>query len=234
MTLFLVGFLEALIVIAVLVFFLRRGQASVVDVTDRLMAQLEQKKELRVRFQALVENMVPISSLRKTAAELKTVQESIKTERGRITITRAELETVENRLRELEEIERELEASNIETNHEAGILKKRHNDLSKKTAAFGERLEEILKFVNDMTFSCPEAEEINKEVSSIEAELRQSQEKLNELISEVQKMSQHYATGKGKYDALDIEYAQLYEKFAENENALAGKKLQTASNKLSK
>lgn len=74
-------------------------------------AELDKRKGMEANLITLLSSMVEISKLAEKAAAIKQIQESLKAERGRITITQAELETVETRLRELDEIEREGKSS---------------------------------------------------------------------------------------------------------------------------
>ena len=79
-----------------------------------------------------VQNLVPLQEVRRLVGEIVVIQEALRAERGRTTISQAELKTVEGRLRELEEIERELEASGLETKEELNILEKKHKELTQK------------------------------------------------------------------------------------------------------
>ena len=92
----------------------------------------------RKKFEEIYGKMVPFPDLAEKVLETRSYEESLKAERGRITITQAELETVETRLRELDEIERELEASALETKEELNIrnnISARTTDLLRKVFA---------------------------------------------------------------------------------------------------
>ena len=137
--------------------------------------------------------------------------------RGRITITQAELETVEGRLRELEEIERELEASGIETKEEINILEKKQADLASKNQTLqgkiSESTQKLEAILGEMEFTAQQQEQID----AMKSQLLQTQEKIDTLLVQCEEGNQQYFILKQRYDALDIEYAQLYEKFAEAE-----------------
>jgi len=53
------------------------------------------------------------------------------------------------------------------------------------------------------------------------SQLTMAEEKIDTLILQIEIGNEQYFTLKRRYDALDIEYAQLYEKFSESE-AMSG------------
>lgn len=178
--------------------------------------EITNKRATAERIGEIYAQMVPFQELSKVAKEVKVLIEALRTERGRITITSAELETVETRLRELEEIERELEASNSETEKELNILKKKESDLRNKNdllkTRLGEKTQELQKMMEELQVSAEVAEQLN----AIKAQMATSETKIDALLVQVQQCNEQYISLKMKYDALDIEYAQLYEKFADS------------------
>ena len=162
--------------------------------------------------------MVDVGSAQKIAAEIKTVREALKAERGRIMITQAELETVESRLRELEEIERELEASGIETQQELNILKKKHDELNEKNNHLKEQLNFSLQQLNQLLGEVEMTSQMAEEIDKMRIGVVNTQEKISLLLMQIENGNDQYFILKKRYDALDIEYAQLYEKFSEGES----------------
>ena len=63
-----------------------------------------------------------------------------------------------------------------------------------------------------------------QEVVDIQNQIVQTQEKVTTLLTEIEEATEQYFLLKQRYDALDIEYAQLYEKFSEAE-AAAGREV---------
>ncbi len=179
--------------------------------------ELKQKTELRGELHQIYTQMVPILEVHTQLKELQTMQEALKAEKGRITITQTELETVENRLCELEEIERELEASGIETKEELKILQKKEVDLKNKNEALKNQIAmsttQLEITVKELTLSTVHQEKIER----MKAELVSTEEKMEGLLVQISEMNQQYVTLKMRYDALDIEYAQLFEKFSDAE-----------------
>src|SRR5690606_2531180 len=97
---------------------------------------------LIAKSEQLYSGMIDLGSMRRAVTELRLLQEALKAERGRITITQAEWETVETRLREREELERELEASGIETKEEVNIPKKKEAEHQERNAELKAKLSE--------------------------------------------------------------------------------------------
>ncbi len=190
----------------------------------KLQEALSSRVELKSKIEGLYDQMVDIGSLRKLVEDLKSLQESLKAERGRITITQAELETVETRLRELEEIERELEASAVDTKEEMNILKKKQGDLAQKNGALKSQLNSSLEQLDQVLSEVEMSAEMQGDIASIKTELMSTQGQIDTLLLNIEQGNDQYFVLKKRYDALDIEYAQLYEKFSEIESSSSGDK----------
>jgi len=198
-----------------------RRKHDVRQVVEKLGADLKEKKELIAKVQELFGRMVPMEEVREKGRALKLLQESLKTERGRITITQAELETVENRLRELEEISRELEASGVETKEELNILKKKEKELTTKNENLKQQIAASMAQIDEMLTQLQLNAELAAQVEAMKADLLATQEKIDTLLLEIEQGNEQYFVLKKRYDALDIEYAQLFEKFSEAEALVA-------------
>ena len=221
--LIVLAFVEGAIAVGVLYFLGASNGSGGGGAVDALKADLAKRREYVERFEALYAQMVDIVSLRQRAKELRAIEESLKAERGRITITQAELETVETRLRELEEIERELEASGIETKEELNILQKKHADLAQKNSTLKNQIAESVKQIDALFSEIEVSAQIKEQVQNMKTELLQTEQKIDELLLQIEQCNDQYFILKRRYDALDIEYAQLYEKFSEAEAMLAAK-----------
>jgi len=199
--------------------FVTIGKRAAVNAAnlENLKKEFSAKQKICAEFEKLYADMIDAKKIRQTAKELTSFIESLKTERGRITLTQAELETVENRLRELEEIERELQASNVETEEETRILNKRHEDLEKKHRGFIKMVEECMQRADEQIAEGITLEpELEEKTAQIKTDLDESREKIEEMLKQIEMSTSQYTVLKKRYDALDIEYAQLYEKFAES------------------
>jgi chromosome segregation ATPase len=188
---------------------------------EKLSGELEQRTVLLQRLETALGGLVEAKLLRDKADEFTNLQDSLKTERGRLTITNAEVETVETRLRELEEIERELEASGIETKEELTILRRKHEDLKTKNANLHSQIEQSAQQLDQVLSQIELTAQMKEQVDMMKAQLVQSEEKIDNLLVQIEQGNDQYFILKKRYDALDIEYAQLYEKFSAVDNAKA-------------
>ena len=210
--LIVIGLVEAAAFVAIMHFSVAKKSTSVKKSMDRLEQALAEREEAKVTLESLYDKMIDVGTLRSKAEEFQALQESLKAERGRITITQAELETVETRLRELEEIERELEASGIETKEELNILRKKKEELSDKNQKLKEDLERSMQDLDSVLGEIEVSAQMQEQVDNMRTELVQTQEKIEVLLQKIEDGNEQYFILKRRYDALDIEYAQLYEK----------------------
>lgn len=184
-----------------------------------LEGEVEKFRETKARLEGVYSEMVDVGSLRLIVEEIRSVQEALKAERGRIMITQAELETVESRLRELEELERELEASGIETKQELVILKKKHDELADKNKTLRDQIQMSTQQIDQVIAEIQFSAEVQAQIDNMKMQLVKSQEKIDLLLLQIEQGNDQYFNLKKRYDALDIEYAQLYEKFADSESS---------------
>lgn len=191
-----------------------------------LTSALAEREALQARFDGLFSQAVPIPVLRGKATEYASVEESLRAERGRVTITQAELETVENRLRELEEIERELEASGIETKEEMAILEKKRNELKQRNDTLKAELAAATERMNALMGEVEMTAQMQEQVVAMKTQLAETESRIDQLLVEIENSNEQYFILKKRYDALDIEYAQLYEKFSEAEALTAAREKQ--------
>ncbi len=186
---------------------------------SKFREELDMRRGLKEQIESLYSQMSDLGGLRKQGRLLITIKESLKTERGRITITQAELETVEARLRELEEIERELAASNIDTQEEIKILEKKRADLANKNGHLKEQISTSLSQIDAVLGELEMSAQMQEQVQAMKMEILQTQEKIDVLLLQIETGNDQYFVLKKRYDALDIEYAQLYEKFSTTEES---------------
>ena len=182
--------------------------------TNQLKEALQERVDINQKITAIIATMIPASELRAKGEEYKVHKESLKAERGRLAITEAELETVEGRLRELEVIERELEASSIETQEEVSILNRKKEELEKKKEGLKEQLDESSQKMAEVMNQIEMSAQMRAKIEDLQTELLNTQAQIDVLLLKIQESNQMYIIAKRRFDALDIEYAQLYEKFS--------------------
>ena len=218
-SLFIIALVEASIVIGVLFFVMHSKQSSREHIVGKLEAEVLTRKETIGELESLMRNTIEAAQLAEKTLTLTAIKEALKVERGRVTITQAELETVEDRLREFEEIERELEASGVEAKEELKILNKKAAELARKNDALKDQLSESNQALNELLKELEGNSQQQAHIEAIQTQILQTQEKVTTLLTEIEEATEQYFLLKQRYDALDIEYAQLYEKFSEAEAA---------------
>jgi len=177
--------------------------------------ELSIKRELWNRLESLRQEMASPQEHEKALSGLNVARESLKAERGRVIITQAELESVEVRLRELDEVNRELEASTLETKEELKILQKREVDLKTKNEELRVQIADSTTKLEALMSEIEMSVQMQEQVKMMRADLLKSEEQVETLMNEIQKGNEQYFISKRRYDALDVEYAQLYQQYME-------------------
>ena len=182
---------------------------------DALKDELAQKRELWAKIESLREEMADQVEYEKVSHELSIARDSLKAERGRVIITQAELESVEVRLRELDEVTRELEASTLETKEELKILQKKEGELKTKKEELRVQIADSTSKMEVLMSEIEISVQAEEQVKLMRADLLKCEEQVETLMNEIQKGNEQYFIAKRRYDALDVEYAQLYQQYIE-------------------
>ncbi|MDZ4787164.1 MAG: hypothetical protein SGJ02_13915 [bacterium] len=215
----IIAILEAAIVVFILWKLSAQKKNLAANVIEALQEQLSERKRLQSEMKGLMDGMVKIEALAYAVQQLREAQDQLKSEHGRIAITQTELETVETRLRELEEIERELEASNIEIQEELAALNARESDLRSKNNKLKSEIQDSLKHIEELLGEIEVSAKVLEHAKLMKTQLLSAEDKIEQLLLQIEETNVHYLGLKKRYDALDIEYAQLYEKFSDLDNA---------------
>ena len=172
--LLVVGLVSAAVSAGALFAIAGKSQGGMKVAVGKFTEHKEKQGELISTIEGLYGGMIDLGSMRKAVTEFRTLQEALKAERGRITITQAELETVETRLRELEEIERELEASGIETKEEINILEKKQADLRGRNESLQGKITESTQkleaVMSEIELTAQQQEQIDELKKKLEVE----------------------------------------------------------------
>lgn len=213
----ILGIIGLLLFPGILFMFANGKKSSSDQLISRMESEIKEREALLSEAKSVKSELVEFDILKETALQAIDARDAARLERGRVTITQAELETVETRLREIDEIERELEASNIETQEELKILQKKESALTAKNASLKEQLATTLGELDKVLKELESNVEVTEKISRMKDELVRTEIKIEELLEQIKSGNEQYFILKKRYDALDIEYAQLYEKFAEVE-----------------
>ena len=174
---------------------------------------LVERKKVIDKIELFKGHLVPLDDMRRVVSSTIEYGDIIQAERGRAAITKIELESLELRLRELDEIERELDASEVESKQELKILKNREEELRHKNETLKDQINESLDMLKKLKSEVEMSEDQKRLLNGMQEDLICSQDQIDELLDQIAKGNDHYFQLKRRYDALDIEYAQLYEKF---------------------
>lgn len=215
LVIFIVAALTAGGFIAMMITVVAKQKIAIKASLKNLDVELEDKKGFVEQISANYKKMVSISKLAETVLQLHDLQENVKAEKGRLAITQTELQTVENRLLELEELERELEASSLEIKEEVEALQKKEAELKDKNQALKGQIASSLQMIDSMMGEIQFSAEVQEQIDLLKHQLVMTENKSEELLINIESSNSQYVDLRKRYDALDIEYAQLYEKFSE-------------------
>ena len=197
-------------------FFLFRkvnGQKVIIIENLRtLQDELEEKKKILESLAKLSVGLISPEDCESAKVALAKVKEGLDSEKGKATILQAESEAVDVRLRELEEIERELDSSGVEAAREMEMLRAQDRDIEfRNTSLFGMFETSLIIFdkAGSASRGDPEVAEI---IAKVKSDIELSERRLRQFQEELPNLNEKYMSLKRAYDALDIEYAQLYEK----------------------
>jgi len=214
-TVIIFAVIELLIMCGALIFLQTRSGAKASATLLIYDEEIERRQKLFDDIAAQYGARYPWAVVRESANDLIEAKEVVKQERGRITITQAELETIENRLRELDEVEREIQASGIETKEELRILNKKEADLRTKNENLKGKIQDAISHLNSISSQIESNAQLMAQLEAIKTDLLRTEQRTDELLMQIEAGNEQYFILKQVYDALDIEYAQLYEKFAD-------------------
>jgi chromosome segregation ATPase len=210
-----VGLIEAALVAFVVFNRAKHSNDDKIKAHELLQDEVQQKKDLWGRVQGFQAEMADERELVQAAQKFREARESLKAERGRATLTRAELEALEVRLRDLEEIGRELEASSTETKEELKILQRKEGELRTRNDALRGQIADSLSKMEAIIAEIEMSAQMQEQVAVMRSELLRAEEKIQNMLNEIQQNNEQYFNLKRRYDALDVEYAQLYQQLTE-------------------
>lgn len=176
------------------------NQTSVIE-TYRALAEELEMLESEIRSLIPAEDAVEIVSLLDEYDNIR------KLERSKLNIANLEVTSLENRLREFTDIEQELESSSIETREIAKGFRATFEEVKQKVDSLRQTLPIFEESVNKLGLeSAPEVSGINESLN-----------KYDEFFDSAEKSIDVICNLKSRFDALDIEFAELFEKFGELE-----------------
>ncbi len=182
---------------------------------ELIQDEVRQKRDIWSKVEVAQTELATQVDIRQVGRDFIESREILKVERGRVTITQAELETLEGRMRELEEMGRELEASQTETKEELKILRRKEEDMLSKNDSLRGQIADSLAKMEGLLTEIELTAQMQKQVAVMKSELLRSEEKIQTMLNQIQQYNEQYFNLKRRYDALDVEYAQLYQQLTE-------------------
>lgn len=177
-----------------------------------LEKEREDKFSLLKELALLQLNFSTPEGIAEARQEVLDLQEAVRTERGRVAITQAEVDAVSSRLHELEEIEHELESAAQESNQEVELLRTQQRELESRTAKLKEELDASMLQLDLLLSQLSSSSNAVEALTKAKTEMLDVQQKIEFFQAQIANLTDKYVDLKKAYDALDIEYAQLYEK----------------------
>ncbi|MCS6894076.1 MAG: hypothetical protein NZO16_05880 [Deltaproteobacteria bacterium] len=177
-----------------------------------LTIKLSQLDDLRGRIENLkleIKTLIP----KQDANELVTILEEFanleRLEKSKFNIASLELSSLEGRLREFSDIEQELESSALETRDLVKSYQTAWDEITTKSSNIRNNLNIALEALNNL-FSSDESAKLSDNIEKFLDEIISYELVVKSALDCISKL-------KTRFDALDIEFAELYERFGELE-----------------
>lgn len=201
-------------------FIVRRGQRGSSSQTE-VEAAASSLRDLTARFEAIQQSIVKAEMALPLTREIRSLENEINKKSVEVSVASSELEAIGGRLQELEEIRREVEASAEEIKQELQSLHERESELLFRRQELESQLEASRERMFSISSELAMSEEMQAQIERMQSELSGTQEQCDKLLVQIQRGNQQCMVMKQRYNALDIEYALLYERFSKLEESRA-------------
>lgn len=208
------GIIQALVLAVAVFFVIYKKRLVIQNLNSDLKHCIEKNNVTYQKVSSLMKEMVPFSDLKDKVITLNKIKEDIKQKTGKISIAEAEKEAVNNRLKELEEISKELEASALETKKELDLLEAKQRELKNKNEQLNMKIQDNEVEIERSITVLEIGEDLQEKINEVKKHLTATQEQTKTLTMQLEGEKNQYLILKRRFDALDIEYAQLYEKYS--------------------
>ena len=129
-----------------------------------------------------------------------------------ITEAREKVEALKKKIADLDSLTEELKASLIESSKEMDMLRTQERELRDKSETMKVELEQVMTKLEQLLKDFSSSQEVVQTLNKIKEEILTCQEKMYWYQEKISEINMNYMQLKRVYDALDIEYNQLYEK----------------------
>ena len=215
----LISLVSTIILTSLIVLTFIKKKSLGVKAFQQLEVSIIERTKFKEEIDEKFSKLIPFDQLKDAIEDTKNLQVSLKLEKGRVSITKTEIEVIDNRLRELEEIERELVASSLETQEELKVLNKKEQVFTDQNSTIKTQIELSNTRLDSLVSTIEESSQLQIQMDRMMGELLVTQSKIDLLLLQIEEGNEQYIKFKERYNALDIEYAQLYEKFSDSESS---------------
>lgn len=213
---FIINLLISISVAVYALYMVRRARVLVEESHQtnlvNAQAELETKKKFLESIAVSVPGLISLEDVENYKESLVQLENLLNVEKGKCSITEAEIDALDVRLREIEELRRELEVSNMDAIKEVEMLRAQERDMSNQNQAIKDQLQSSLEQVDILLDVLHNNAEAVAQLNKSKNEIIEIDKKIIYYEEAIAKINQQYVGLKRAYDALDIEYAQLYEK----------------------
>jgi hypothetical protein len=191
------------------------GGSQKLDI-EKLQKAVEERSVLLDKVRALSSELVTSDEIGEKGKILNAMRLASESESARFAILQAEIEAVEIRLRELEEIERELQAGTTDAVAELRGIEKQLGEIDAKGEVVKASLAQIQALMGGLQAELAQQPDIQSSADSVLKTAGETNVVAANLLVFLRDAAAGYHKLKLRYDALDIEYAQLFEKMQQS------------------
>ncbi len=146
------------------------------------------------------------------SVKLQLLKDNLSTEEGQLSIAKAELEAFSRRTTELDAMADELKNSSTDSGAELEMLQSQERSIAERNEVLRSELEKVYVEIDSLVQALTASEQTVDLLTRARTDLGEAQTRLTTAQDGIAALNKSYVGLKKSYDALDIEYAQLYEK----------------------
>lgn len=199
-------------IISMLLRQLTRRQVLVQAAYQVVYTEATQKKEILGQLADIAAGMVSPEIVHEAEKQRDEVVERLTEVKSEIAAVEAKQLIVESRLREIEELEREMENNSIEAQRELELLRDQEKTMREETERLRQRVNNSVEMLEQLLVELSSSQSAVEKLTSAKTELLNTESKIDYYSEGISQLNSQYIELKKGYDALDIEYAQLYER----------------------
>jgi len=216
--LIIIALIELAVVITGLWLIFNKKISAASESLEIIKDEIAERRRLKSEIEDRVQKMVGLEVLAFAISQFRKVETQFDTEKTRVFLAKTEVDHAETRLRELSELERELQSSQADLEEELTALKDKESQLKDKNIRLKSEISDSMKHVEELIWEIELSAQVVEQVKNVKTHLLATEDKIEKLLIQIEEANRQYGNLKLRYDALDIEYAQLYEKVSSLEN----------------